>query len=428
MKKALNELDALNEGALTALNEGGNVTAVSKSGKETLAQKIPIKKIGRQKFYKVVVDLLKKINKDFKKQFKTLLWTDETQIENGFTFNGSSSFIMDPNIPDEEIVKYKETAGDLDIAVPEFQKENLWKYLDSIDSKEVIKDVVYVGSNKPKITGIGDQINCVFVVNFDGLKVPMQIDWEFLPFSETGLPSEWAKFSHSSSFSDTKQGIKAVHHKYLLRALAYGASVRDDIVICTPKSTYDNVTISKSKNLMSPGLLRFSVDKGLRVAFEPLVDPDGNPVIQDGKQVFKEIPTKDSNYITDVSEIMKLCVKQNDLSCLEGDLKKFWSFTGLVELIKTYIPRESLDTINWKYVNMLWSLKPRSQELERSNPELDYQVKISGYKFFIESLGLSDLSTDLIKPYYDGYRITESKKPSVSKNGFRDFLKRKGFL
>ena len=405
------------------LFEGGNVTVTSKKGTETKAQKIPIKTIGRDKFYKVVTDLLKKINKDFKKKFKTLLWADETQIENGFTFNGSSSFIMDPNIPDEEIVKYKETAGDLDIAVPDFQRKNLWTYLDSIDSKEVIPGVTYMGSNRPKFSPNEDQINCVFVVDFDGLKVPMQIDWEFLPFSETGLPSEWAKFSHSSSFEDTKAGIKAVHHKYLLRALVYGISVRDDIVICTPKSTYDNYTISKSKNLVNPGMMKFSVDKGLRVAFEPLQDPEGNSVFDNGKQVFKEIPTKESNYITDVTEILKLCINPSDLSCLESDSKKFWSFTGLVELIKTYIPKENWETINQKYVKLLWELKPRSQELERNNPELDYQVKIAGYKFFIDSLGLSDLSKDLINPYYDGYRITESKE-----RGFRSYLKSKGFI
>lgn len=405
------------------LFEGGNVTVTSKKGTETKAQKIPIKAVGRDKFYKVVTDLLKKINKDFKKKFKTLLWTDETQIENGFTFNGSSSFIMDPNIPDEEIVKYKETAGDLDIAVPDFQRKNLWTYLDSIDSKEVIPGVTYMGSNRPKFSPNEDQINCVFVVDFDGLKVPMQIDWEFLPFSETGLPSEWAKFSHSSSFEDTKQGIKAVHHKYLLRALVYGISVRDDIVICTPKSTYDNYTISKSKNLVSPGMMKFSVGKGLRVAFEPLQDPEGNPVFDNGKQVFKEIPVKDSDYITDVAEILKLSINPSDAECLESDSKKFWSFTGLVELIKTYIPKENWETINQKYVSMLWELKPKAQKLERYDPELDYKVKMSGYKFFIDSLGLSDLSKDLINPYYDEYRVDESK-PS----GFRSYLKSKGFI
>lgn len=405
------------------LFEGGDETVTSKKGIKTKAQKIPLKKIGRSRFRKVVTDLLKKINNDFKKKFKTLLWADETQIETGFTFNGSSSFIMDPNIPDEEIVKYKEVAGDIDVVVPDFQRKNIWDYLESIDSKEVIPGVTYMGCNRTKFSPIENQIICVFVADFDGLKVPMQIDLEFLPFSETGLPSEWAKFSHSSSFEDAKAGIKAVHHKYLLRALVYGISVRDDIVICTTKSTYDNYTISKSKNLVNPGMMKFSVGKGLRVAFEPLQDPEGNPVFDNGKQVFREIPVKDSDYITDVAEILKLSINPSDAECLESDSKKFWSFTGLVELIKTYVPKENWETINRKYVSMLWELKPKAQKLERYDPELDYKVKISGYKFFIDSLGLSDLSKDLINPYYDEYRITESKL-----SGFRSYLKNKGFI
>ena len=413
------------------LFEGGDETVTSKKGIKTKAQKIPLKKIGRSRFRKVVTDLLKKINNDFKKKFKTLLWTDETQIEKGITFNGSSSFIMDPNIPDEEIVKYKEVAGDIDVVVPDFQRKNIWDYLESIDSKEVIPGVTYMGCNRTKFSPIENQIICVFVADFDGLKVPMQMDLEFLPFSETGLPSEWAKFSHSSSFEDTKAGIKAVHHKYLLRALVYGISVRDDIVICTPKSTYDNYTISKSKNLISPGMMKFSVGKGLRVAFEPLVDPEGNPVFDNGKQVFKEIPTKDSDYVTDVAEILKLSINPSDAECLESDSKKFWSFTGLVELIKTYVPKENWETINQKYVSMLWELKPKAQKLERYDPELDYKVKISGYKFFIDSLGLSDLSKDLINPYYDEYRITESKDAIITESkpsGFRNYLRNKGFI
>lgn len=405
------------------LFEGGDETVTSKKGIKTKAQKIPLKKIGRSRFRKVVTDLLKKINNDFKKKFKTLLWADETQIETGITFNGSSSFIMDPNIPDEEIVKYKEVAGDIDVVVPDFQRKNIWDYLESIDSKEVIPGVTYMGCNRTKFSPIENQIICVFVADFDGLKVPMQLDLEFLPFSETGLPSEWAKFSHSSSFEDAKAGIKAVHHKYLLRALVYGISVRDDIVICTTKSTYDNYTISKSKNLVNPGMMKFSVGKGLRVAFEPLQDPEGNPVFDNGKQVFKEIPVKDSDYVTDVAEILKLSINPSDAECLESDSKKFWSFTGLVDLIKTYVPKENWETINRKYVSMLWELKPKAQKLERYDPELDYKVKISGYKFFIDSLGLSDLSKDLINPYYDEYRITESKP-----GGFRSYLKNKGFI
>lgn len=411
------------------INEGGNAIAVSKTGKQTKAEKIPIKKIGRKNFYNQVVKLFKQMNKDYRKMFGTDLWTDESIIENGFVFNGSTSFIMDPTIPDEEVVKYKETAGDLDIVVPEYTKENIFNYLQSKDQEEIIKGVRYMGSNKPTLSSIGGQINCVFVFDFDGLKVPAQVDFEFLPFSETGIPTEWAKFSHSSSFDDCKAGIKAVHHKYLLRSIASAISIRDDILICTDKSTYDNLKISKNKVHQNPRTLRFSVGRGLRIAYEPLLDPDGNPVYAEGKQVFKSIPTKDSTYVTDVAEIYKLTVKPNDVSDLENDLKKFWSFTGVLELLKKFTDKESIEKIHNRYIKLLWDYEGlRGQELERDNPELDYKVKIGGYLKFIETFGLPDKSEDFVPLYYDGYGKGKAQADGELAESFRSYLKSKNFL
>lgn len=402
------------------INEGGNVTAVSKSGEETKAEKIPIKKIGRKKFYNFIVKLLKQINKDYKKMFDSDLWTDESIIESGFVFNGSTSFIMDPSIPDEEVVQYKESAGDLDIAVPEYTKENLFNYLNSIDGKEVIKGARYMGSNKPTVSSIGEQINCVFVLDFDGLKVPAQIDWELLPFSETGIPTEWAKFSHSSSFDDCKAGVKAVHHKYLLRAIASGISVRDDIVVCTDKSTFNNVVLTKNKAHQNPRMLKFSVGRGFRVAYEPLLDPDGNPVYIEDKQVFKALPTSDSNFVTDVLEMFKLSLNPDE-NIEESDVKKFWSFVGLLDLLEKYSDKKSIERIHDRYLELLWGVRPqRAQELERNNPELDYKVKIGGYMKFIEKFGLPNKSVDVVAEYYNDYGkrgVSESFKTYVESLG-----------
>lgn len=415
------------------INEGGNTIAVSKTGKQTKAEKIPIKKIGRKNFYNQVVKLFKQMNKDYRKMFGTDLWTDESIIENGFVFNGSTSFIMDPTIPDEEVVKYKETAGDLDIVVPEYTKENIFNYLQSKDQEEIIKGVRYMGSNKPTLSSIGGQINCVFVFDFDGLKVPAQVDFEFLPFSETGIPTEWAKFSHSSSFDDCKAGIKAVHHKYLLRSITYGASVRDDILVCTPKSTWDNIKISKSKESSNPRTLKFSVYKGLRIAYEPLLDPDGNPVYMEGRQVFKCMPTSESSFVTDVAEIFKLTVRPDDITDLEKNAKKFWSFLGILEILKEYSTKDQIKRIHDRYIDLLWGLTSqkgqRAQELERDNPELDYKVKIGGYLKFIETFGLPDKSKDMAPIYYEDYGH-QRKGPEIDpmlEESFKGYLKSKNF-
>ena len=188
---------------------GGNVTAMNKRTGETVrAQKIMVKDIGRKEFMDRFVLIFKRMNADFKKRFKRPIWIDEKILTSGFVFNGSTSFIMDPTLSDEEVMKAKPSAGDIDITVPEELKEDLWKYLDSIEGQEIIPGSTYWGSNKPTLSSIGEQINSVIVVDFpNGQKAYAQVDFEFLPF-EDNRPTEWAKFSHSSSFADASAVVK----------------------------------------------------------------------------------------------------------------------------------------------------------------------------------------------------------------------------
>lgn len=413
---------------------GGNVTGVTKSGKETRAAKIPLKQIGRKVFIDKITKFLKFINKDFEKKFKEKLWKDETQIANGFIFNGSTSFIMNQKYSDEEIVRYKPSAGDLDIAVPEYLGPNLWRLLDSYDEKEVVPGVTYMGSNKPTIQSIGEQINCVFLIEFeiDGEieKCPCQIDWELLPFTETGIPTQWAKFSHSSSFDDCKLGIKAVHHKYLLRAFAGGASLRTDVIVATQASTWENIKISKAASQINPRLLKFSVGRGLRIAYEPLLDPDGKSVFMDGKQVFKEIPTSKSEFVTDVWQIFLLTMKPQDIEKAkkDGDESRMWSFIGVLELMKKYCNEKQIKETYNRYVELLWGIKPcRGQELEIGNSEGDYKVKIGGYLKFIETFGLKDESNDLCPPYYADYG-TRGKVSESLFESFKSYVAKKSYV
>ena len=381
---------------------GGNVTAINKiTGEETKAQKIQVKEIGRQEFIKTFVDIFKEINKQFKSQFKRPIWVDEKILANGFAFNGSTSFIMDPSLSDEEVTKYKPSAGDIDITVPEELKEQVWEYLDSIEGKEILPGARYMGSNKPTKSSIGEQINCVIMVDFkNGQRAYAQVDFEFLEF-ENDKPTEWSKFSHSSSFEDAKAGVKAVHHKYLIRSLVGGASVRDDIVIVTPKSTPEKLTFKKMKDL--PRMLKFSVGRGIRMAYEPMLDPKTNEIlVVDGKQVYREIPSKDSTYETVVSEIYKLAFQQ--LIGNEADVKKFESFVGVIDLMKRFLNKKQIMETHDRYIELLFGYaKERGQELEVGNPQLDFEVKIAGYQKLVKSLGLKDQSSKFIDSYYKDY-------------------------
>lgn len=236
-------------------------------------------------------------------------------------------------------------------------------------------------------------------------------------------PTQWAKFSHSSSFEDAKAQIKAVHHKYLIRALVGGASLREDIVIATPTSTYDNVKLSGNKAHALPRMLKFSVGRGIRVAYEPLLNPHTNKIVEiDGKQVYKEIPSKDSTYETVIENIYKLAFRQ--LRGHEDDVKLFHSFVGVVELMKKFLSKRELQDTHDRYIDLLWSSGPeRGQELEVGNAELDFQVKNAGYQKFVKEFKVKDVSQKYVDAYYKNYgqrgKLRESFRDLI---GFKNEL------
>jgi len=219
---------------------------------------------------------------------------------------------------------------------------------------------------------------------------------------KSSKPSQWAKFSHSASFLDAKIGIKSVMHKLLIRALVGGNSIRDNIVIATTKSTPENITISKSKIHAIPKMLKFSVGRGLRVAYKPLMNINNRIIVMDGKQVYKEIPSIESTYRTNVFEIYKLTFKQSDGN--EADFQHFESFLGLLKLMKKHLDVLAIQRTHDRYINLLWGLKPqRGQELEVGNPELDFEIKNNGYQRLIKELKIKDISNKYIEMYYRDY-------------------------
>jgi len=196
------------------INEGGNARATNKvTGQDTLAQKIPIKEIGRQNFIKKFVEMFEEIDKRFETKYNRPLWKNKKILKNGLAFNGSTSFIMNPEIHDNDVIPFKETSGDLDIMVKESDKSDLWALLDELEAKpHFMKDVEYMGSNKLSVSSIGDQINSVFSVTFGDIVTQSQVDFEFTQFEEDKngdeVPMEFSRFGHSSSLSDAQNGFK----------------------------------------------------------------------------------------------------------------------------------------------------------------------------------------------------------------------------
>ena len=243
---------------------GGNVVVKDVNGVDVAAVKVDLRTVGRSNVIKLAQNLFSSLNTLHEAKYSVPLWKSDRVLKDALVFNGSSSFILSEKFSDQEILKFKPTMGDIDIAIPSERAETLFELLSKLQGRQVTRNVEFVGMNRTSSSSLGTQINCIFRF-LDPVEYLVQVDFEFLPFEEDGNPTEWARFSHSSSFDDAKDGVKAVHHKYLIRALVGGVSIRPDIVIVTSKSTYDNYKLtSASKKGDVARMLKFSVEMCIR--------------------------------------------------------------------------------------------------------------------------------------------------------------------
>lgn len=398
---------------------GGNVTATrTDTGEKIKAQKVDLSKTGRKEFVKKFTEVFKKLNSIYKKKYKTALWLDSTKLDTNELLNGSTSYIFDQSIPDEELLKYKSKAGDLDILVPAESKENLWNLLRSLEGKEIIKGVMYHGSNKDSVKSIGEQMNCLFIAKFGEYTTYAQVDFEFATFDEEGAPNEIAKFGHSSNFEDAKNNIKALHHKYIIFAITGAMDVRDNIALATPASTPEKLKISTAVGSDVARMLKFDINKGVSVAYELFRDAQGNVIKHEGKDVYKQIPVSDRSFVSTVREIYKLCFQR--LEGNEKDEAMFWSFVGILDLIKKYIKdKKKLKMIHDRYFAKLFSTQgQKGQVIEVGNPELDYQVKMPGYLRFCKEFGFTP-DTKGVEAYYEMF---PKLRGGTLRESFRDYL------
>lgn len=366
-----------------ALNEGGNLTLKTSSGIHS-AEKISFKKLPISKFREEFTSLFIELNKIFFKKFDYKLWPSDSLIKKAEIFNGSTSFIMDTKLVPDEIFKYKQSSGDIDVAIPKEAARDLHNLLKTLENSK-ISNFTYLGSNRDS-DKLGTQIITLFRYNPE--KIICQIDFELSEYQD-GKPTEFTKFAHSSSFEDAKANIKAAFHKLLLRSLVGAISVNPNIVIATAKSTPDNIKLMGNAEL--PRELKFSVDRGLRVCLEPLLD-NGKPVYLEGKQVFKEIPTKDSEFITDVSEIFKYIFKT------KVSKNNMQSFVGVIKLMKKYCDANTIKLTQERFFEII--LSPKAQVLD-NDLELDKEIKLSAYNYFLDELKLKhpNLNKDVEKYY-----------------------------
>jgi hypothetical protein len=354
------------------LFEGGNARVIDRESGKVIAraEKMDLKKFKRSELVSNIVDMLEKLNELFDKKYGRKIWKNFDVVRSGHAFSGSTEFFINLDIPDEEFVKHKPSVGDIDVIIPKEVSEDFEEFMPTLEGKKLTSHITYWGQDR---ADFGTTWLAVFKYKDKHGEVNFQIDFEYGDWDEKEeKPTGWAKFSHNSAWEDISQGMKGVHHKYLIINLARALSKRNDIAIATPSSTPEKIKlVSGKKAEQTPRLLAFSVDKGLRIKYKQMEDKDGNPIEHEGKLVFQEIPTASSEYIKNVPDIFAYIFGEEPT---KQELKDFNSFMGLAKIIKKKVSKEDIETL-FEFVLQEGLFGKRAQILEKNNPELDAKVK-----------------------------------------------------
>jgi len=347
----------------TILFEGGNVVI---DGNE--AQHINLEDHDRDIVSDLIMKGLVKLNQSFKDENGLYIWKP-TVLKDGKIFSGSTKHFFDQRIATEKFLKHKKTVGDIDLMVDENLKAKIRGFVESHKGEE-FASLHLVGSK-----AAGDQTITLWKLEPTGINI--QIDLEFVAF-EVDKPSKWSEFSHSSAFEDIEVGVKGAFHKMLMTSLL-GHKKTDSILQMKTKQK----EIKAGTNALSI--------KGLRRKYEKIGEQDGKPVI-------RETGSKEFN--TNFYDIMK---EAFGYDAKEEDLKHFWSFTGILKLMKEHLEKHEIHKILEDFIERLFG--PDAQGLYRGDPNRDLDEKMVAVNLAQKKLGIK----------FDDFRLHQMQDVFYSK-------------
>ena len=440
-----------------SINEGGNTRALVRDpetglvkgpeaikrfrGRVATAEKIDLTtgRITRQQLRGDVIEMLRVLDSEFKKDHGSTIW-DPGQRDDilgaGFAFNGSSAHLFAPpeTLSDDEFIQYKPTVGDIDLTVPAEKMNDLYSTLNRREDQQLTRKIAYIGHNK-KVPG-SHQINALFSYTWDST-VPegagdtfFQIDFEGSEYNQ-GRPTEWAKFSYSSSWRDITQGVKGLAHKVLLMSLASIKSppplnARAITPAATPEAPKFKRTRNKETGVMEPAPLRplksFDLVSGYGSRYVKL---DWNLNGEQAYKYLKRVERTDSTQ--DLSEIFSNLFGENPPPS-EEDINNFGSFTGLLEIIKQRMSPPEIVRLYEEVVNRFFG--EEGQQLSATDPKEDESVKDRILEVFRQAVPEVESSTidlrGLKSNFYSKYKVRgqegfseDSDQPSVDESNRR---------
>lgn len=347
---------------------GGNVIIDSEE-----ASSIDLNVHDRATLIKDIKEALTKLNSAFKTETGLNLWKSSLITDNEI-FSGSTKHLFDIGIDEKKLKKYKSTFGDVDLMMDLELKNQFKDFIDSQKNKE-FGELKLIGH---KVSG--DQIITLWKI--DKLDINVQMDFEGVQFKD-GEPTEWAHFSHSSSFEDIANGVKGAFHKLLLTSL-----------MAPKKAEAIEQMKTKQKEIIA-GTHTLSV-KGMRQKYEVLGTHE-----ETGKPLVKETGSKD--FITDFAEIFKTVFGKNPT---DATVKKFWSFKGMLELVDQFMDKHEKEDVVESFVQKLFGTD--AQALYRGDNNRDLEEKMTALRYLEDKLKV-DIHPEKLQDMQDVFYSKQKK-------------------
>jgi hypothetical protein len=373
------------------LLEGGNLEI---DGAQ--AQQIELKVHNRAYIVPILDRLLNAINAEFQQSQGGPLWSAKV-LKTKKYLSGSSLHFFNTDIPDDEFERVKPKVGDIDTQVNKDVEPQLAQWLNSVKG-QVVGNSKFLGFSRGN-----EQYSSLWELTDPPIKV--QIDFEFVDYTEKDEPTDWAGFSHSSSWDDLSQGIKGVFHKFLIQAFTKLTTTEFLLrkMVGRGKARVEQ-DVPTTDNMFS-----FAVSSkeggGLRAKYEPVVDEKGRPLVIDNLPVMRALPA--SGYEKDLGAIFQsIFGKRVDRGTLKKILPKTWSFTGLLEIMNLVVEPAEKEQIIDAFVDKLFA--PGAQGLYKGDPQRDMTEKNTAVNYALKVLGVTPPKNleQMRQEYVKNYKVT----------------------
>ena len=405
------------------LSEGGNVAIGQHQ-----AQQINLQVTNRSYIVPILNTLLRDISKTYASQYKEQLWDPNLLKSQQFLSGSSLHFFNVKGIPDQTFVAKKPKVGDIDTMVAKEKEANLEQFLSSMTGKQ-IGSATLIGFQRGN-----EQFSSLWELQDPPIKI--QIDLEFVQYDK-GSPTDWSRFSHSSSWDDIQSGVKGVFHKFLIQSFSVLTKrqflLRKQVGRGKAKEWQDVPT--------EDSMISFAVSSkeggGLRAKYTPVINPQTNePEIKDGLPVMMALPA--AGYEQDISKIFQTIfgVKMNEKSA-DKLADKFWSFTGLLDVMNKLLDQNEKDRVLGSFLTKTFG--KGAQGLYKNDPERDAAEKNSAVELLMTKTGAQPpegMNLDQMRQEYTAnYKmtaedleeaddITAAVKPNYTRQGIKHLYNR----